>query len=151
MKISQSDAQLVFDSDSVTVTVTPDLVRPHLLLVTRLSSSVPTGWNTLTVTSSAGTSEPFAVDVSDEPQYVKRVFNSGAPKEFPYTLAIVANGSIDRDGTLNLYADPILGNRSDYHAIVDYAVNNIFAVNEDSPSSRIATQRCASFQSSTTA
>jgi hypothetical protein len=126
-----SDARVVFDSATVTVTVIPDLVSPHLLLVTSLSPSVPTGWNTLTVTSSAGTGEPFPVDVSDEPRYVKRVFNSWAPKEFPYTLTMVANGSIDRDATLDLYADPILGNRPGYHTIVDYAMNNIFAVDED--------------------
>lgn len=125
------DAQLAFDGDTATVIVTPDLVRPHLLLVTSLPTSVPLGWNTLTVTSSIGTTEPFPVDVSDEPRYLKRVFDSGAPKEYPFTLAIVANGAIDLDGTLNLYADPILGDRTGYHAIVDYAMNNIFAVDED--------------------
>ena len=125
------DAQLVFDSDTATVVITPDLVRPHLLLVTSLSTSVPVGWNTLTVTSSAQNSKPFPVDVSNEPRYIKRVFNSGTPKEFPFTLAIVANGAIDRDGTLNLYSDPVLGDRIGYHAIVDYAMNNIFAVDED--------------------
>lgn len=126
-----SDARLVFDSDTVTVTVTPDFVRPHVLLVTSLPTSIPVGWNILTVTSSAGTSEPFDVEVTDEPRYLKRVFCSGAPKQYPFTLAMVANRSIDRDGSLDLYADPVLANRAGYHAIVDYAMNNIFAVDED--------------------
>src|SRR5206468_36191 len=82
------DAQFVFDSDTATVTITPDFVRPHLLLVTNLPTSIPLGWNTVAVSSSAGTSEPFPVYVSDEAQYLKRVFNSGTPKEYPYTLAI---------------------------------------------------------------
>jgi hypothetical protein len=125
------DAELVFDSDTATVTVTPDLVRPHLLLVSELPTSIPTGWNMLSVTSSAGTSEAFPVDVSDQDRYLKRVINAGAPKQYPFTLSFVANAAIDRDGTLNIYADPILGNRSGYHAIVDYAMNNIFAVDED--------------------
>jgi hypothetical protein len=140
------DAQLVFDSSTATVVVTPDLVRPHLLLVSSLSAAVPLGWNTLWVTSSAGDTEPFPVEVTDEPQYLKRVFTSGAPKEAPFTLAIVANGAIDRDGTLNLYADPVLGDRAGYHAITAYAMSNIFATGEDflRPNDRDAEMRIVS-------
>lgn len=126
-----SDARLVFDSDAATVTVTPDLVRPHMLFVASLPTSIPLGTNLLTVTSSAGVSKSFDVEVSDEPRYLKRVFCSGAPKQYPFALAIVANGAIDRDGSLDLYADPVLGNRAGYHAIVDYAMGNLFAVQED--------------------
>jgi hypothetical protein len=125
------DAKLQFDSDAATVTVTPDLVRPHLLFVASLSDLVPIGRNSLTVISSAGTSAAIDVEVSDEPLYLKRVFCSGAPKQYPFTLALVANGAIDRDGSLDLYADTVLGNRAGYHAIAAYAMGNIFAVDED--------------------
>jgi len=124
------DAELVFDSTTTTVTVTPDLVRPHMIFLASLPDTIPTGWNEVYVTSSSGDSDAFPVDVSDKDRYVKRVFCSGAPKPYPFTLGIAANGVIDKDGTIDLYADPILGNRTDYHDIVDYAINNIFNVNE---------------------
>jgi len=77
---------------------------------------------------------------------------TGASKKRPPAAAtfpanaFVANGSIDRDGALDLYADPILGDRSGYHAIVDYAMNNIFAVDEDflRPDDRDAEMRIVS-------
>lgn len=140
------DAQLVFDSDTATVIITPDLVRPHLLLITSLSTAVPVGWNDLTVASSAGVSAPFPVDVSAEPRYIKRVFTAGTPKDYPFTLAVVANGAIDRDGSVDLYSDPILGDRAGYHDIVNYAMKNIFAVDEDflRPDDRDAEMRIVS-------
>jgi hypothetical protein len=125
------DARLVFERGGVPVSVTPDLVRPHLLYVSVLPASIPVGRTLLRVTSASGTSAPVPVTVSDVPPYTIRVLHSGAPRPNPYTIVFAANGAIESETGGSFTADPVLTNRPGYHAAVTYCLQNMLLQTED--------------------
>jgi hypothetical protein len=125
------DATLVFERGGVSVPVAPDLVRPHLLYVSVLPASIPTGRNLLRVSSAAGTSAPIPVAVSDQTPYTIRVLHSGTPRPNPYTIVFAANGAIESEAGGSFRGDPVLQSRAGYHAAVTYCLQNMFLQTED--------------------
>ena len=125
------DATLIFERSGISVSVTPDLVRPHLLYVSVLPASIPTGRNLLRVTSASGTSVPVPVTVSDAPPYTIRVLHPGAPRPNSYTIIFAANGAIESEAGGSFTSDPVLTNRPGYHAAVTYCLQNMLLQTED--------------------
>lgn len=126
----QPDSTLVFEMGGASVTVTPDMVRPHLVLVGGLPANIPVGRNQLSVRSAAGTTSTVPVDVSAGPLTTVRVLHPGAPKAAPYTIVFVANPAI-RSETGTIASDPVLTNRPTYQGGVVYCVQNLFMQVED--------------------
>jgi hypothetical protein len=125
------DLQLLFETAAGTVTVAPNVVRPHLAFVARLPASVPTGRHWLRLQHGGATTEPIPVEVTALPPYTVRVFYSGKPKPSPYTIAFVANPAIESQAGGTFNADPVLTNRANYHSAVAYCLQNILRETED--------------------
>jgi hypothetical protein len=125
-----SDAQVVFQSTGVSVTITPDLVRPHWVFVSRLPAAVPPGRNTVRLQASGWSSDEISVEVSAGARTTVRTLYGGTPKDSPYTIVFVANPAIETEGG-SVVADPVLGDRAGYHAAVRYCLRNLFTVTED--------------------
>ena len=126
-----NDAELVFESAGATVTVTPDLVRPHWVFVAQLPVEVPLGRNSVSLQAPGWSSQAVPVDVSGGPPTTARVLHSGAPKIRPYTIVLVANPAIeDADGG-TFTADPALGDRPAFHDAVSFCLRNMFTRTED--------------------
>src|ERR1700704_1633959 len=84
-----TDVVIEFDTPALTVTITPDLVRPDWVFVAQLATSVPTGKLTVRLHSpSTGyTSNAIPIDVSAKPPAFVRRLYTGSPKDAPYTIA----------------------------------------------------------------
>jgi len=126
-----SDAELVFESAGATVTVTPDLIRPHWVFVARLPVEVPLGRNTVSLQAPGWSSQAVPVDVSGGPQTTVRVLHSGAPKVRPYTIVLVANPAIEDEEGGTFTADAALGDRPGFHDAVSFCLRNMFSTTED--------------------
>jgi hypothetical protein len=124
------DVQLVFDSMTTTVTVTPDLVRPHWVLITQLPASIPVGRNMVRLQSASWTSDSVPVEVSARPFVPVRVLYSGQPKNRPYNILFVANPGIQTEAGAFI-ADPVLMNRAGYQDVVGFCLRNLLTLNED--------------------
>jgi hypothetical protein len=125
------DTEVVFDSPTLTVTVTPDLIRPHLVVIAELPATIPTGRNTVRLQAPGWSSDAVLIDVFSSPQATVRVLYSGAPKSAPYTIAFVANPAIEAAGGGSFSADPVLSNRAGFHTAVGYCLRNLLTVTED--------------------
>lgn len=126
-----SNVTLVFTTDKGTVSVTPDLERPHLIFVNQLPNTIPVGRNILTLQTSSWRSDAVAVRVSANNFAQKRIIYPGAQKDRPYTIAFVANPAIESSTGGIFTADPILANQPSYHAVVGYCIRNLLSVTED--------------------
>jgi hypothetical protein len=125
------DAELVFDSPIATVHIVPDVVRPHVLIISQLPTVIPVGRNRIRIESASWTSGWVPVEVFSSPPQTVRTLYSGSPKENPYTFFLAANGAIEQAAGGTFYQDPILGNRGNYNdAIVD-CIQSILNVDED--------------------
>jgi len=124
------DAELVFESDSVMVTVTPDLVRSHWVFVAELPSAIPVGRNMVRLQAPGWSSDAVPVDVSAGPPATVRMLYSGASKSKPYTIAFVANPAIEAEAGGSFSADPVLTNRPGFHDAVAYCLRNLLTVTE---------------------
>lgn len=125
-----TDAQLVFDSVGMTVTVAPDLVRPHWVFVNELPAVIPVGRNLVRLEAPGWTSDSVPVDVSSGPPVRARVLYTGAPKDRPYTIAFVANPAIETVAG-SFVADSVLTNRAGFQDVVGYCLRNLLTVTED--------------------
>ena len=125
-----ADAQVVFDSPTATVAVTPDLVRPHWVFLASLPAAIPTGRNMVRLRSPVWTSDWVPVDVSANPAVPVRVLYTGQPKPRPYTVVFVANPSIQTEAGA-FVADTVLTNRATYLEVVCYCLQNLLTVTED--------------------
>lgn len=126
-----ADASLVFEQGPLSISVVPDLIRPHLVFVSQLPTSVPVGDNLLRIESSTWISPAVPVRVSAGPPLTVRLLYSGDPKDRPYTIAVVANAAIEAAAGGSFATDPVLTNRPAYHTAVSYCLQNLFAVTED--------------------
>ncbi len=124
-------AQAVFQSAAATVTVTPELVRPHWVLISRLPTAVPPGRNMLRLQAPGWVSGTVPVEVSAGPRARVRTLYPGAPKTAPYTIACVANPAIEAETGGSFTADPVLTDRPGYHATVLFCLRNLLTVTED--------------------
>lgn len=126
-----ASAHLEFESASRLVNVTPDLARPHLLVVEQLPGSVPLGRCTVRVVAQSFASDRVTIDVSRGKPQTVRVLHSGPPTPAPYTIALVASPSIryDYDDSItpdDINTDPVL-----YAQVVTLCLTQLFAVAED--------------------
>ncbi|MFF8958000.1 hypothetical protein [Streptomyces sp. NPDC014894] len=125
------NAEFVFESAAVEVTVTPQLVRPHWAFLSELPTSVPTGRNTVRLQAPGYRTQAVPIEVSAGPRTSVRTLYPGAPKTSPYTIAFVANPAIEAQNGGTVRADPAVINRTDYHDVVRYSLTNLFAQEED--------------------
>jgi hypothetical protein len=125
------DVEVVFESSAVTVAVTPDVVRPHLVFVAELPAAVPVGRNTVRLQAPAWSSNAVPIEVLGGPRATVRTLYSGAPKTAPYTIAFVANPAIETEAGSSFSADPVLANRAGFHAAVRYSLRNLLTETED--------------------
>jgi hypothetical protein len=126
------DTVIVFDGPSATITVTPDVVRPDWVLIAQLPATVPATRQTVHLNSaSAGwASDAVPIDVSvGPPEFVRRLY-TGAPKDSPYTIAMIASPAI-RTNAGTLIADPVTSNRPSFQAAVAFVVDNLLRSTED--------------------
>lgn len=126
-----ADAEIVFESASLVVTVVPDLVRPHLVLVDRLPAAVPTGRSSVRLEAAGWSSDAVPVEVSSGPATTVRTLYSGAPKTRPYAVAFVANPAIEAETGGGVSADPVLTDRAGFHDAVRYSLVNLLTQTED--------------------
>lgn len=124
-----TDAEVVFDSATTTVTVTPDLVRPHWVLVATLPAAVPVGQNRVRLQGTGLVSDWVPVEVSAAPPVPVRVLYTGQPKDRPYNIVLIANPAIRTEAGA-IIADPVLTNRSSYRDVVGYILRNLLTVTE---------------------
>jgi hypothetical protein len=125
------DLQFVFETATGMVTLTPNLVRPHVAFVARLPANVPTGRHWLRLRSAGTNSERIPVEVTAQPPYTVRVIYSGKPKPEPYTVVLVANPAIESEAGGTFTTDPVLTDRAGYHSAVAYCLQNILRETED--------------------
>jgi hypothetical protein len=124
-------AELVFETAAVTVTVTPDLVRPHWVFVAQLPSAVPVGRNLVRLEAVGGWhSDSVPIDVVSGPAAVVRVLYSGAPKPDPYAIGFAANPGIVTEAGAYV-ADPLLTNRPGFHDTVGFCLRTLLTLTED--------------------
>jgi hypothetical protein len=126
-----ANAELVFETAAVSVTVTPDLVRPHWVFVAQLPSAVPVGRTLVRLEAAGGWhTDSVPIDVASGPAAVVRVLYSGAPKSDPYGIAFAANPGIITE-TGSFVSDSLLTNRPGFHDIVGYCLRTLLTLTED--------------------
>jgi hypothetical protein len=126
-----ADAEVVFETSTLVVTVTPDFARPHWVLIKALPAEIPAGRNDVRLETPGGwRTQAVPIDVSAGPAAVVRVLYSGAPKNRPYCIGLPANpGTLTEAG--QLVPDALLGNRPAFHDAVAYCLRNLLTVTED--------------------
>jgi hypothetical protein len=126
------DTVVIFDNPSATITVTPDVVRPDWVLVSQLPASIPAVRQTVQLRSpSTGwSSDVVPIDVKFGPaEFVRRLY-TGAPKDLPYTIALIASPAI-RTSAGTLVADPVTSDRPSFHSTVSFVIDNLLGSTED--------------------
>jgi hypothetical protein len=126
-----ADASMVFETPTTTVTVTPELRRPHWVFISDLPAAVPLGRLTVRLQAVGWTSDAVPIDVTAGARSRVRTIYSGAPKADPYTIAFVANPGIEAETGGTVSADPVLTNRAGYHAALSQCLRNFLTVTED--------------------
>ena len=122
------DAVVVFQSGSLQVLVTPEVRRPHWLLVGELPAAVPNGRCLVWVEGAGYNSGSAVINVVSDAHLRRRVLYSGRPATGAYTIAFAATPARSSSGTA--VADGILSDRSAFHAHVTHCINNLLNVDE---------------------
>ena len=126
-----ANAEVVFDSALAVVSVTPDVVRPQLALISALPTAIPTGRNQLRLQAPGWATGSIPIQVSARPRLRVRPLYSGAPKTEPYTIVFVANPAIEAETGGSVRADPVLSDRAGYHDAVASCLFILLCVTED--------------------
>jgi hypothetical protein len=124
------NVEVVFETPVVTVTVIPDMVRPHLVFIAALPPAIPIGGNTVRLQAPGWSSDAVSIEVSGGPRTTVRTLYPGAPTTAPYTVAFVSNPAIEAESG-SFSADPVLTNRAGFHAAVRYSLQNLLTETED--------------------
>jgi hypothetical protein len=124
-----ADVKVFFESQTAMIQVTPNLVRPHWVLISRLPTAIPTGRNMLHLEGTGLVSDTVPVEVSAGPAQPVRVLYTGQPKDRPYTIAFVANPAILTEGGMSV-ADSVLTQRQTYLDVVGYCLTNLLTRTE---------------------
>ncbi len=122
------DAVVVFDVGPLQITVTPDLRRPHWLLIARLPAVLPGGPSRLSVRGSGYQSGSIPVSVSTGAPLVRRVLYSGRPASGAYTVAFAATPG--RATTAGVVSDGILSDRPAFHDHVAHCLRTLLTLDE---------------------
>jgi hypothetical protein len=125
-----NDVEAVFRSGLLTVTVVPEVRRPHWVVIGQLSPLVPVGPCTVQLRSASGwTSNQVPIDVSAGPPLRARTLYPGRPARGAYTIVFAASpGRLDEAGTV--VSDGILSDRPSFHRHVTHCLNNILTLDE---------------------
>jgi hypothetical protein len=124
------NAEIVFDSGVLSVAVTPDVRRPHWLLIEQLPAAIPVGPCTVFLRAPGWQSDRVPITVFAGALQTARVLYSGRPTTNPYTFVFAATPALERASGGTVYADPILTNRADFHDVVRYCIENLLTVTE---------------------
>lgn len=124
------NAKIVFDSSALTVTITPDLVRPHWVYIEDLDKSIPVGRNTVRLEAPGWSSDEVPVEVYSNPSRTVRTLYTGAPKGDAYTVALIGNPSIESTGG-TFSTDPVMTNFPAFRSTVSFCLTNLLTVAED--------------------
>jgi hypothetical protein len=123
-------AQLVFVSGAVTVTVTPEILRPQFVFVSALPAAVPIGRCMLHLEAPGWTTASVPVDVVSGQPLTSRVLYSGFSETSPYNIVFVANPAfLNADGST--VADPVLTNRAGFQDTIRYCLECLLTIDED--------------------
>lgn len=126
-----ANVQIEFATSSGVVSVTPSIVRPHLVFVAQLPNTIPLGRNTVRLRSPSWNSDTVSVKVfAGQPKLI-RVIYPGRPVTRPYTIAFIANPAVEAATGGTFSADPVLLNPPAYHLAIDFCLRNLFTVTED--------------------
>jgi hypothetical protein len=124
------DAEVVFDSALVSVSVVPDLVRPHLVVVADLPDAIPVGRNLVHLEAPGWVSDSVPVEVTPGPPVIARTLYSGRPKTRPYSFVLVANPAIETEAGA-FVADSVLTDRATFQDVTAFILRNLFTLTED--------------------
>lgn len=124
------DVEIVFDSDTMTVAVDPDVVRPHCVFLTELPGEIPIGRNAVYLRSANWTSNPVPIDVDAGPRQTARTLYSGWPKHRPYTIAFAANPVVETVAG-DFIIDPIMADRPRHQRVAVACVRSLLTMAED--------------------
>jgi hypothetical protein len=123
------NAEIVFESGALSVTVTPDLLRPYWLLVEQLPAAIPAGPCTVFLRAPGWQSDRVPITVFDGALQTVRVLYCGRPSAAPYTFVFAATPAFEALGG-GAGADAVLTNRPGYHDIVRHCVENLLTLTE---------------------
>jgi hypothetical protein len=123
-----ASADIVFQVGPLQITVTPDLHRPHWLLIRQLPSAVPTGRCNVFLRAGVWQSVSIPVTVSDQRPERRRVLNSGRPVTGAYAFVFAASPA-RMDGTSTV-SDGILSDRPAFHQVVAHCIQNLLTLDE---------------------
>lgn len=129
---NMSDANKIqFQKNGDIVEIDLDFVRPHLLYVEQLPSSVKVGTNNVKVIGGGNTSNEIILDVKAGSPPKKIVLNDGnISKKNPYTIVFVANPAT-REINGSFSSDGVLKNRISYQKTITHCLHNLFTLRED--------------------
>jgi hypothetical protein len=122
--------EVVFESVSLLIAVTPDLWRPHWVLIEQLPTSVPEGPCHVFLRAGAWRSEAVPVMVSSGAPLTTRTLYSGRLTTEPYTLVFAASPGIEAETGGTVAADPVLTDRASFHDTVGHCIENLLTVTE---------------------
>lgn len=125
------DVAVVFETVAVSVAVTPDLVRPYLVVVADLPDQIPPGRNHVRLEAAGWSSDAVPVDVAVGPRTTVRTLYPGAPRPDPYLFVLVANPAIEAQTGGGVSADPVLTDRPGFHDVVAYNLRNHLTLTEE--------------------
>jgi hypothetical protein len=124
-------AQVVFETGVSTVTVTPDLRRPHWVLIERLPAAVPAGPCTVRLTAPGWQSDRVPITVFTGAAEARRTLYPGRPSASPpYTFVFAATPGLEAESGGGVATDPVRNDRATYHDVVRHCLANLLTVTE---------------------
>jgi len=123
------NADIVFEIGAIQVTVTPDLRRPHWLLIGQLPTAVPAGQCDVFLRAGAWQSGTMPITVSSGPPLRRRVLYSGRPVTGAYTVVFAASPA--RVDGMSAVSDGILSDRPAFHQLVTHCLRNLLTLDEN--------------------
>jgi hypothetical protein len=125
-----NDVEAVFRSGPLTVTVVPDVRRPHWVVIGQLPPVVPVGRGTVQLRNAAGwASSQVPIDVAAGPPMQARTLYPGRTSRGAYTIVFAASpGRLTEAGMV--VSDGILSDRPSFHRLVTHCLNNLLTLDE---------------------
>jgi len=122
--------EVVFETPPLSVAITPDLRRPYWVLIEQLSATVPAGVCEVFLRAPGWQSDRVPVTVRSGSPLTARTLYPGRPKTEPYTFVFAATPAIQSPGGGPVSADPVLTDRTNFHAIVGHCLANLLTLTE---------------------
>ena len=123
-------AEVVFEKPPLSVAITPDLHRPYWVLIEQLSAAVPAGVCEVFLRAQGWQSDRVPVTVRSGSPLTARTLYPGRPKTEPYTFVFAATPAIQSPDGGPVSADPVLTDRTNFHATVGHCLANLLTLTE---------------------